>query len=95
MGQFFIFCDHGGHDTHGTQTEPERRRLSAIELVKQSNASLPTVARWVGAAKASVSRWDQAYQKGSSKALFPVLSITLSTGLGTINYRPEGGFATV
>jgi transposase len=54
---------------HGSQSELEKRRRRAIELLKQGNTTLSDVARQVGASKSSVSRWQQAYHESGSKAL--------------------------
>ena len=42
---------------HGTQTELEKRRRRAIQLLKKGKTSLSAIARWLGASKSSVSRW--------------------------------------
>jgi transposase len=54
---------------HGTQTELEKRRRRAIQLLKKGKTSLSAIARWLGASKSSVSRWVQAYQEKGSKGL--------------------------
>jgi transposase len=48
---------------HGTQAELEKRRWHAMELLAKGETTLSAVARWLGASKSSVSRWQQAYQK--------------------------------
>jgi transposase len=56
---------------HGTQTELEKRRRRAIQLLNKGKASLSAIARWLGASKSSVSRWMKAYQEKGAKGLKP------------------------
>lgn len=52
----------------GSAAELERRRQRALELLEQG--MIPAqVARTVGTSRASVTRWQQAYQSGGKKAL--------------------------
>jgi len=48
----------------------EKRRLEALRLLKKGK-NLSAVARWLGAAKSSVFRWYQAYQRKGRKGLRP------------------------
>jgi len=61
----------GNMRPHGTQTELEKRRRRAIQLLKKGQASLSAIARWLGASKSSVSRWMKAYQEKGVKGLKP------------------------
>ncbi len=54
----------------GTPEQLEKRRRQAIRLLK-TGKSLSAVARWIGASKSSVSRWQQAHRKNGFKALRP------------------------
>ena len=54
----------------GTPQQLEGRRLQALRLLKKGK-SLSAVARWLGAAKSSVFRWYQAYQRQGRKGLRP------------------------
>lgn len=54
----------------GTSQQLEQRRRRALQLLK-SGKPLSAVARMIGAAKSSVSRWYQAYQEGGWRTLRP------------------------
>ena len=54
----------------GTPQQLEKRRRQAIQLLK-AGKSLSAVARWIGAAKSSVSRWQEAHKQNGMKALRP------------------------
>lgn len=54
--------------TKGSAAELERRRRTAIALLKQGHKPI-RVAEALGVSPAAVTRWKQAWQKGGAKAL--------------------------
>jgi transposase len=54
----------------GTPQQLEKRRLQAIRLLKEGQQA-SIVARWLGASKSSVSRWQQAYREQGKEGLRP------------------------
>jgi len=60
----------GAMRPHGAPSELESRRRQAIRLLK-TRKGVSEVARWLGAAKSSVSRWWAEYQKDGLRGLRP------------------------
>ena len=54
----------------GTPQQLEKRRLQALRLLKAGQRP-SVVARWLGASKSSVSRWQQAYREKGKDGLRP------------------------
>jgi len=54
----------------GTPQQLEVRRRQAVQLLR-GGKSVSAVARWIGAAKSSVSRWQKTLKKNGMKALRP------------------------
>ena len=59
-----------GMRPQGTPQQLEKRRRQAIQLL-QEGMHLSAVARWLGAAKSSVSRWAHAYERHGVNGLRP------------------------